>query len=98
MRSIIATTQREQWLGLELAWNWRLHGDVHTNKIPIQLIHHTNSKGPGVRGAGPVIQDPRSWVLRLNCSDWTKHCLKQPRGINEDDSCARYVWRQWQLG
>ena len=36
------------WLGLELAWNWRLHGDVHTNKIPIQLIHHTNSKGPGV--------------------------------------------------
>ena len=30
--------------------------------------------------------------------DWAEHCLKQERGINEDDICVSYVWRQWQLG
>ena len=30
--------------------------------------------------------------------DWAEHCLKQERGIKEDDICVSYVWRQWQLG
>ena len=30
--------------------------------------------------------------------DWAEHCLKQERGISEGDVCARYIWRQWQIG
>ena len=30
--------------------------------------------------------------------DWAEHCLKQERRIGEGDVCARYIWRQWQIG
>ena len=30
--------------------------------------------------------------------DWAEHCLKQKRGIKDDDICVSYVWRQWQFG
>jgi len=30
--------------------------------------------------------------------DWAEHCLKQQLRINEGDVCARYIWRQWQIG
>ena len=30
--------------------------------------------------------------------DWAEHCLKQERGIKDDDICVSYVWRQWQFG
>ena len=25
--------------------------------------------------------------------DWAEHCLKQERGIKDDDICVSYVWR-----
>jgi len=30
--------------------------------------------------------------------DWAEHCLKQERRIGEGNVCARYIWRQWQIG
>jgi hypothetical protein len=29
--------------------------------------------------------------------DWAEHCLKMERSIKEEEVCARYIWRQWQL-
>ena len=29
--------------------------------------------------------------------DWAEHCLKQARGIPEDEACVHYTPRQWQF-
>ena len=29
--------------------------------------------------------------------DWAEHCLKQARGIPEDEVCEHYTLRQWQF-
>ena len=30
--------------------------------------------------------------------DWAEQSLKQQLHIKEGDVCARYIWRQWQIG
>jgi len=34
---------------------------------------------------------------RWSAFDWAEHCLKQARGIPEDQVCEQYMLRQWQF-
>ena len=37
--------------------------------------------------------ETRGW----SAFDWAEHCLKQTRGIPEDEVCEQYTLRQWQF-
>ena len=37
--------------------------------------------------------ETRGW----SAFDWAEHCLKQARGIPEDQVCEQYTLRQWQF-
>ena len=37
--------------------------------------------------------ESRGW----SAFDWAEHCLKQARGIPEDEVCEHYTLRQWQF-
>ena len=37
--------------------------------------------------------ESRGW----SAFDWAEHCLKQARGIPEDEVCEQYTLRQWQF-
>ena len=37
--------------------------------------------------------ETRGW----SAFDWAEHCLKQARGIPEDEVCEQYTLRQWQF-
>ena len=37
--------------------------------------------------------ESRGW----SAFDWAEHCLKQARGIPEDQVCEQYMLRQWQF-
>ena len=63
-RSIIDDTQREQRLGS--AWNWGVSKNCTAKQNP---SNETTLLTLKARGPKRCAQDPRSGVLRLNCSD-----------------------------
>jgi len=57
-------------------------------------VHAAKKLSPYCTFSGPEWPRGVGW----SAFDWADHCLKKERGINEDDICVSYVWRQWQLG